>query len=114
MNSAKNYLGKIVDVKIDRVLGSEHPKFPLTIYEVNYWYVPNTISWDWEELDVYVLWVKKAISSFTWKCIAIIKRNDNDDKLIVIPDGTEITDEEIIKQTYFQEQYFPNSKIIRK
>jgi hypothetical protein len=36
MNSAKNYLGKIVDVKIDRVLGSEHPKFPLTIYEVNY------------------------------------------------------------------------------
>ena len=46
--------------------------------------------------------------------MAIIHRlNDDDDKLVVLPDGETITDEEINKLTHFQEQFFQH-QIIRK
>ncbi len=106
------YIEKIVKVKIDRPLGSKHPKHGFT-YLVNYGYVPNTISGDGEELDCYVLGIKEPVNEFEGKCIAVIHRtNDDDDKLIIAPEGKEFTDEEIRKLTNFQEQYF-ESKIIR-
>ena len=112
MEDSIKYLNKTVTVKIDRPLGSKHPDWDL-IYEVNYGYVPNTISGDGEELDCYVLGVDKPLDSFTGKCIAIIHRiNDNDDKLIIVPDGMNFTDEEIRNLTNFQEKYF-KSIIIR-
>ena len=49
-----DYLDKALEVKIDRPLGSKHPKHGF-IYPINYGYVPNTISGDGEELDCYVL-----------------------------------------------------------
>ena len=112
MEDSIKYLNKTVTVKIDRPLGSKHPDWDL-IYEVNYGYVPNTISGDGEELDCYVLGVDKPLDSFTGKCIAIIHRtNDNDDKLIIVPDSMNFTDEEIRNLTNFQEKYF-KSIIIR-
>jgi inorganic pyrophosphatase len=42
----------------------------------------------------------------------IHRTNDNDDKLIVVPDGKEYTDDMIRALTEFQEQYF-ESVIIR-
>lgn len=106
------YIGNIVQVKIDRPLNSKHPKYGF-VYPVNYGFVPNTISEDGEDLDCYVLGVNKMIESFEGKCIAVIHRtNDNDDKLIVVPEGKNYTDEEIRKLTNFQEQYF-ESEIIR-
>lgn len=113
INKAESYLGKIVGVKIDRTKGSKHPKYDM-IYASNYGFVPNTLSPDGEELDAYVLGIDEAIESFEGKCIAVIHRiNDDDDKLIVIPkDFADISDEEIKKQTDFQEKYF-KSIIIR-
>lgn len=112
MENSIKYLNKTVTVKMDRPLGSKHPDWDL-IYEVNYGYLPNTISGDGEELDCYVLGVDKPLDSFTGKCIAIIHRtNDNDDKLIIVPDGMNFTDEEIRNLTNFQEKYF-KSIIIR-
>ena len=55
---AKDYLKKEVVVKTDRQLGTKHPKHGF-IYPVNYGYIPNTISGDGEELDVYVGNIKK-------------------------------------------------------
>ena len=52
--NAKDYLGKIVEIKIDRPLGSRHPKHGF-MYNLNYGYVPNTISGDGEELDAYLI-----------------------------------------------------------
>ena len=49
----EEYIGKNIDVKIDRPMGSKHPKHGF-IYPVNYGYVPNTISGDGEELYCYV------------------------------------------------------------
>lgn len=106
------YIGNIVQVKIDRPLNSNHPKHGFA-YPVNYGFVPNTISGDGEELDCYVLGIDKPIDNFEGKCIAVIHRtNDNDDKLIVVPEGKNYTDEEIRELTNFQEQYF-ESEIIK-
>ena len=41
----KDYIGKIVNVVMDRPLGTKHPKHEF-IYEVNYGYIPNTVSGD--------------------------------------------------------------------
>ena len=109
---AYKYIGNIIQVKIDRPAGSNHPKYGF-VYPVNYGFVPNTISGDGEELDCYILGIDKAIEEFKGKCIAVIHRtNDNDDKLIVVPEGKNYTDEEIKMLTNFQEQYF-ESEIIR-
>lgn len=106
------YIGQNVKTIIDRPLNSKHPKHGF-IYPINYGYIPNTISGDGEELDCYILGVEEPLNEFEGKCIAVIHRtNDDDDKLIVVPEGKEISDEEIRKLTYFQEQYF-ESEIIR-
>ena len=77
----KDYIGKIIGVKIDRELGSKHPKHGF-IYPVNYGFIPNTISGDGEEIDCYVLGVFEPIKDFTGKCIAVIHRNDAIEALV--------------------------------
>ncbi len=58
-------------------------------------------------MDAYVLGIYEPLETFTGKCIAIIHRtNDNDDKLIIVPENKTFTDEEIKVLTDFQEQYF--------
>ena len=112
MNKEK-YLNQKVRVKIDRKMGSRHPKHGF-IYPVNYGYIPNTISGDGEELDCYVLGVFEAVDEFEGKCIAIIHRlNDDDDKLIVVPNNRNFTNKEIEVLTEFQERFFEH-EIIRK
>ncbi|MCI8277661.1 MAG: inorganic pyrophosphatase, partial [Clostridia bacterium] len=39
----KSYIGKMITAKIDRQIGSKHPKHGF-IYPINYGYIPNTIS----------------------------------------------------------------------
>ena len=107
-------MGKIVNVKMDRPLGSKHPKHGF-IYPVNYGFVPNTVSGDGEELDAYVLAVNTPLETFSGRCIAVIHRtDDDDDKLIVVPNGQNITDKEIEEQTKFQEQWFKHIIVRRK
>ena len=102
----KEYLGKILDIEIDREFGSKHPKHGF-IYPVNYGYIPNTISGDGEELDCYLLGVFEPVKKFKGKCIAIVHRtNDDDDKLIIVPENKEYSDEAINTLIEFQEQYF--------
>ena len=102
----KKYIGKIVEVIMDRPLGSKHPKHGF-IYPVNYGYIPGTISGDGEELDAYVLGEHDPLEKFTGRVVAIIHRtNDDDDKLVVMKDGRNYTDEQIRALTEFQEQWF--------
>ena len=109
---ATDYLGKNVSIVIDRKLGTKHPKHGF-IYMVNYGYVPNTVSGDGEELDAYLLGVFELIEEFLGKVIAVIHRtNDDDDKVVVVPNDREYSDEAIRALTEFQEQYF-ESVIIR-
>lgn len=110
----KKYLGKIVKVTMDRPLNSLHPKHGFR-YELNYGFIPDTVSGDGEELDAYVIGIDEPVKEFIGKCVAIIHRlNDNDDKLVVVSEEAEnIADEEIIVKTMFQEKFF-KSEIIRE
>lgn len=102
----KKYIGKILEVKIDREFGSKHPKHGF-IYPVNYGYIPNTISGDGEELDCYILGVFEPIKNFKGKCIAIIHRiNDDDDKLVIVPENVEYSNDAIEALVEFQERFF--------
>ena len=95
MEKASSFIGKIVEVEMDRPLGTRHPKHNF-MYPVNYGYVPGTVSGDGEELDAYVLGVFEPLNNYIGKCIAVIHRiNDDDDKLVVVPEGKNYTDEEI-------------------
>ena len=100
-----NYLGRIVDVEIDRPLGSAHPKYGF-IYEVNYGFISGTISGDGEELDAYVLGVDNPLKTFNGRVIAIVHRTDeDDDKLVVVPDGLNFTNYQIELLVNFQEKW---------
>ena len=110
---ALEYIGRMVKVKMDRPLGMLHPKFGYP-YPVNYGFVPGTISGDGEELDAYVLGVETAIDFFEGRCIAVIHRtDDDDDKLVVVPDGVNLSDEEIEAQVAFQEKWFKHELLRR-
>ena len=111
MIDSKSYIGNMVEVKMDRPMGTKHPKHGF-IYPVNYGYIPNTVSGDGAELDCYVLGVFEPLKTFKGKCIAVIHRtNDNDDKLVLVPEGKHYSEEQIKSLTEFQEQYFKNEII---
>ena len=102
----KEYIGKQLKIKIDRPFASKHPDHGF-IYSVNYGYVPNTVSGDGEELDCYLLGVFEPVNEYEGKCIAIIHRlDDNDDKLIIVPNDKEYDDSAIEALVEFQERFF--------
>ena len=104
-----DYIGQVVEVCVDRPLGSRHPEFGFQ-YPVNYGFVPGTRSADGEELDAYVLGPAEPLSAFEGRCIAVVHRlDDDDDKLVVVPEGRQFTDAEIRRATHFQERYFTSS-----
>lgn len=113
MVNSLTFIGQKVNVVIDRPLGSKHPKHGFE-YTVNYGYIPNTKSADGEELDAYVLGVDKPITETKGVCIAVLHRiDDDDDKLIISPNGKDFSDTEIEKLTQFQEKWFKHV-ILRK
>ncbi|WP_280438106.1 inorganic diphosphatase [Nocardia carnea] len=101
---ARPFLGRSVDLIIDRPYGSRHPTcgFP---YLANYGYVPGTRAPDGEELDAYYLGSSEPMTSAHGICIAIIHRlHDDDDKLVVVPDpATTLDDAAIAAAVEFQE-----------
>ena len=109
---AKQFLGKEVEVMIDRPIGSRHPKHDF-VYEVNYGYVPDVKAPDGENLDAYYLGASQPLEMARGVVVAIIHRlDDDDDKLIVVPQGINMTDEEIERRVAFQEKWFKH-EIVR-
>jgi inorganic pyrophosphatase len=106
MTRPRDFINRTVDVKIDRPLGSRHPQHGL-FYPVNYGYVPDTIAPDGEPIDAYVLGVFDPIEEFAGRCIAIVHRlDDDDDKLIIVPEDRQFSDEQIQALVEFQERFF--------
>jgi len=111
-SDSRDFLNKTVTVKIDRPLGSKHQHHGF-VYPVNYGFVPGALAPDGEMLDAYVLGICDPVAEFQGKCIAVIHRTNNaDDKLIVVPDGSDYSDEQIRASTDFAERLF-ESVIIR-
>lgn len=108
----RELIGKVVRGKIDRPIGSSHPRHPEMIYPINYGYVDGIFAGDGAEQDVYVFGTDKPIESFEGKVIAVYHRfNDVEDKWIVSLDGSDYSDEKILQTIHFQEQYFEGELI---
>ncbi|MEE0264647.1 MAG: inorganic pyrophosphatase [Acutalibacteraceae bacterium] len=100
-------IGSVVTVTVDRPLGTYHPKHNDIFYTINYGYVENLIALDNEEQDAYIIGVNEPVDKFTGKVIAVIHRlNDIEDKLVVAPENSEFTSEEILELVNFQEKFF--------
>ena len=83
-----SYREKMVDVVIDRPIGSVHPKYEDMIYPLNYGFIPNVFGGDGEELDVYLMGLNVPVKEYKAKVIAIVHRhNDVEDKLVAAPEG---------------------------
>ena len=109
---ANDFIGKKVKLVFDRPFGSKHPRYDF-IYELNYGYVPNTLSPDGKELDAYYLSEKIPLANVEGICIAVAHRkDDDDDKLIVVKKDENYSDKDILNLISFQEKYF-DTEIIR-
>jgi inorganic pyrophosphatase len=103
-------IGSTVTVIVDRPKGSFHPAHKDIIYPINYGYIEGVIAGDGMAQDCYILGVDQPVKTFTGTVIAIVKReDDNEDKWVV--SNKEFSKEEIIKQTYFMEQYFKSTVV---
>jgi inorganic pyrophosphatase len=104
---ARTYLGKKVHLEFDQPVGSSYAPHKIDKYPINYGYVPGALAPDGDDLDAYFLTVTEPLYEADGVCIAIIHRlYDDDDKLIVVPEDVELTDEEILKQVAFQEHLY--------
>lgn len=104
----RSYLGKTVDIGIDRPIGYIHKKGTKVLhYPINYGYIPDVLGGDGEEMDVYVLGVGEPLEKFTGRVIAIVHREDDvEDKLVAAPEGLSFTAEQIASTVEFQEKYY--------
>ena len=81
-------------------------------YPINYGYIEGVMAPDGEEQDAYILGVNEPVGKFTGKIIAIVHRKDDgEEKWVVVPDEMMFSKDEIRQQIYFQEQYF-DSEIV--
>ena len=102
-----------IKVMVDRPLGTEHPDWPGFVYQVNYGYVPGVMAPDGEEQDVYVLGVKEPLETFTGKIIAaVLRSDDNEDKLVAAPEEMTFSKEEIAEAIRFVEKYFDSEVVL--
>ena len=100
-----SYLGKTVEIGIDRPIGYAHKKD--IVYPINYGYIPGVLGGDEEELDVYLLGVNEPVSSYRAKIVAIVHReNDVEDKLVALPEHMTMSQYEIAEAVHFQEKYY--------
>ncbi len=66
-------------------------------------FVPNQPAPDGDDLDAYVLGVFEPLEDFSGKCIAVVHRtDDDDDKFVLLPEGVEYTDAQIMALVEWQ------------
>lgn len=109
LEMCKEQLGKKVKIVIDQPYGTFYKN---ALYECNYGYIPGTVAPDGEGLDAYFIGPKEPLKTAEGICIAIIHRlDDDDDKLILVPEGVYMNDEEIEKTVNFREKFFKHEVI---
>ena len=103
-----SWLGRTVDVTVDRPAGSTHPEHPGIVYPLNYGFVAGTVAGDGEPVDAYVVGLPAPADAVTGTVVAVIERRDDiEDKLVVAAPGTgPWTADAIAEAVQFQEQWF--------
>lgn len=106
-------IGCYVHGKIDRPIGSYHPRHLDMIYPINYGYVNSIFAEDDAKQDIYLFGTGIPLTEFNGQVIIVYHRYDDiEDKWIVSLDGKDYSDEEILEGITFQEQYF-HGKLLR-
>lgn len=101
-----DWAGQTVEIVIDRALGSQHPRHPNLVYEVNYGYIPGTTAADGHPIDVYVLGVDQPVGQCRAQAIGVVHRQDDvEDKLVVALSG-QWDEAAVTKAVAFQERWF--------
>lgn len=113
-NLIRSFLGKTVDIIVDRPVGHTHVTKGITLhYAINYGYLPGITGGDGEEQDVYILGVDTPLKTFRGRIIgAICRADDNEDKLVAAPEGMFFSAGEIRSATYFVEKYFDSAVFV--
>lgn len=108
----QKYLGKTVEVIVDRPIGHVHVTKGVTLhYTVNYGYIPGVMGGDGEEQDVYILGVLEPVRRFRGSIIGVVRRrDDNEDKFVAAPEGMVFHQAQIMEAIHFVEKYF-DSKV---
>ena len=107
------WIGRTVDVIIDRPAGSAHPRWGW-IYPINYGYVPGTTAGDGEEIDVYLLDVREPLERCTATIIGCVLRADDVEfKLIGVRDGGAWSAAAISEAVAFQERFFSSRVMVK-
>jgi len=102
----REYPGRRVIVVMDRPLGSRHPDHGFD-YPVNYGHLLSIEAADREAIDAYYLGLDGPVERAEGEVIAVVHRlHDDDDKVVVVPQGMQLSDQEIKDAVAFQEQWF--------
>ena len=108
VQQVRSYLGKTVEIEIDRPVGYVHHKGEKTlVYPINYGFIPGVLGGDGEELDVYLLGTREPLERAECRIVGIVHREDDvEDKLIAAPLGMTFTAKEMREAIDFQEKYY--------
>ena len=83
-------------------------------YPVNYGYIEGTIAADGEAQDAYILGINEPVKEFTGEVIGIVHREDDvETKLVVAPQGSSFTSEQIMSRINFTEKYFKSYVVMK-
>ena len=104
----EEWLGREVDVVVDRPLGSLHPSGGFR-YPVNYGAVPGFVSPDGEELDAYVLGPATPVGAYRGRVVAVVLRADDVEDKLVVSRSDEWSPEAVRAQVEFQERFFDST-----
>ena len=110
-NLIRSVMGTKQNILVDRPIGFVHHTKGVTLhYTVNYGYIPGLMGGDGEKQDVYILGVDEPLETFTGRIIAAVRRrDDNEDKLVAVPEGMTFPPEQIADAIHFVEQYFDST-----
>lgn len=102
----EHFIDHDVQLVIDRPIESRHLKLGY-IYPAHYRYLPGITYPDGEDLDAHLHGVLDPAEEYFVRFIAGIHRpDDEDDKLVVTPQGMDCSDTEIETKPHFQEMSF--------
>ncbi len=111
----RQFLGARVRVQVDRPLGSRHPAGHPIWYTVNYGFVPGTLSGDGSPVDAYLLGVYEPLQAFEGVVVGVVIRHDDEeDKLVVAPEGRAFSAHEIRALVEFQERFFDSEIVVAR
>ena len=107
-----DWIGRDIDLEIDRPTGSAHPDYPDLIYPINYGFVPGTLADDGESIEAYLVGDDQSLPSARGRVIAVLRRDDDVAAKLVVAlnevrsGSATYTAEAIRAAVEFQERYF--------